>query len=590
MKIVIYWDKRDLKELVYNIILLKNLRKEIYVFLNGYEDINKLKKLKEKYNVTFLVSRSRINKLKVIKIIKERIDDDVLFIEGRINFSIRELKREFKKDFVTFGYKSKILKRVRLNLIDRVFFFKKDINNKKLIAKYLNVISPDIEIDFFFSKEFLQDIFRNIKKLLKKSAFFLSKTLEKKIVKDLIDQKIGVFLLKFFTFLLVVFLSRYFPTDLYGRYVNFLNLTLGISFLISLGIPDIAFKFFSKNPEKKSEYITSFLVIYILSSLFILLLLLILRDVIKKIFFTENILIVFLIILTSLFITIRYTLPSIFISNLDFNTPKKFDILEGLLKLFFVSILSIILYSKGSLIGLFLCFFTLSIIEALVLLKKYPSFLKFKLNINRIKEVLKETISINYANLFFSFYSQIRFNLISITLGASTLAFYYNSLNLSVTILSFISIYSVILPRIAKWEIKKIKENSISILIIQLLINLPIALILWIFSKNVLTFVYGEIYSEAAFLFKLSLLLYLISPLSIYYNILWINSKLKEVSTINLISVFSLILSDIVLISLYGAVGAMISIILFELIRNALSYIYFKSIYNYDNKPTRSVY
>jgi len=580
MKIVIYWDREDLKELIYNITLLKGLKKDIYVFLNGYGDINKLRDLKKKYGLTFLVSREKISKIKAIKIIKEKVGDDVLFIEGRINFNIRELKKEFNKGFVSFGYRSKVLRKIRLNLINRIFFFKRDIEDRELIRKYLSTIIPDVELDFFFSKAFLKDLIINLKRILRKAIYFLNKTLKKKVIKDLINQKIGIISLKIFTFLLTILLSRYFPPDVYGRYLNFLSLSLGISSLISLGIPDIAFKFFSKNPEKGSEYFTSFIVIYLILSIFIFIILLFFENLIENLFFIDSTLAALLIVLTSLFISIRYTLPSIFISNLDFSTPKNFDILEGLLKLLLVFSLSIFFYLNGSLIGLLLSFLILSIIEAFTVLKKFPSSLNFKLNIERIREVLKETFSINYANLFYNFYNQIRFSLISITLGTSMLAFYYNSLNLSATILSFISIYSVILPRIAKWDIYKIKENSLTILILQLLINLPIALILWIFSEDILVFIYGESYSEASLLFKLSILLYLISPLSIYYGILWINSKLREVSIINLISLLSLVLFDIILIKSFGIAGAMVSIVVFELVKNISSYIYFKRIYN----------
>jgi len=536
--------------------------------------------LKKKYNLTFLVSKERINKIKAIKIIKEKIKDDVLFIDGKINFNIRELKKEFDRDFVSFGYRSKILRKFKLNLIDRIFFFRKDIDDKELVIKYLNTITPDIEINFFPDKAFLKDIIKNIKRLLKRVVYFLNKTLRRKITRDLINQKIGAISLKLFTFILTIFLSRYFLPDTYGRYLNFLSLSLGISYLISLGIPDIAFKFFSRNPGKESEYFTSFIIIYFLLSLLIFLVLLFFGSILEGLFFMDSTLVALSIVLTSLFIAIRYTLPSIFISNLDFNTPKNFDILEGLLKLLLVFFLSIFFYLNGSLLGLFLSFLILSIIEVFAILKKFPSSLKFKLNIERIKEVLKEAFSINYVNIFYNFYSQLRLSLISIVLSTNMLAFYYNSFNLSTTILSFISIYSVILPRIAKWDIEKIKENSSIILLLQLLINMPIALILWFFSEDILTFVYGESYSEASFLFKLSLLLYLISPLSIYYSILWINSKLREVSIINLIGLLSLIFSDIVLIKSFGIVGAMLSIIVFELVRNVLSYIYFKKIYN----------
>jgi len=591
MKIVIYWDKKDLRELIYNILLLKNLKKDIYVFLNNYSDVDKLKKIKERYNITFLVSKTKISKLKAIKIIKERINDDLLFIDGRINFNIRELKRrEFDKDFITFGYKSRVLRKFRLNLIDRVFFFKRGINNRELIIKYLNITRPDIELDFLFDKAFLKDLINNVKRILRKIIYFLDKILKRKIIRDLINHKIGTTSLRLFTFFLAVFLSRYFLPDTYGEYVNFASLSLGISYLISLGIPNIAFKFFSKNPERGSEYITSFLIIYLFLSFLILLSLFFLKNIVEELFTTQDMLIIFLIILTSFFIAVRSTLPSIFISDLDFNTPRNFDILEGLFKLLFVSILSIFLYLKGSLIGLFLSFFILSIIEALTLLKKYPSYLNLKFSTNRIKEVLKETLSINYTNILYNFYSQIRLNIISITLSASMLAFYYNSYNLSVVLMSFVSIYSVILPRIVRWDIEKIRENSSVVLTLQLLINLPIALILWIFSKDILTLVYGENYSNATFVFRLSLLLYIISPLSIYYNILWIKSKLKEVSIINLISLLSLILSDILLIKRFSIIGAMISMIVFEFVRDISSYIYFRSIYNYDNKLARPVY
>ncbi|RIB35326.1 MAG: hypothetical protein BXU00_02240 [Candidatus Nanoclepta minutus] len=583
MKIVVYWDKEDMKELIYNILLLKNLKKEIYVFLNGIDKIEKIRKIKEKYNVVFIVSKAKISKYRAIKILKEKLSDDILFLEGRINFSIKDLKEGFNKDFVRFGYKSKILSLFRLNGINRVFFFRKDLDMEELIYNIQNRIKSDIDIEYFLDKYVLSDIINNLKKVIRRSINFLKYILRKKIIKDFINQKIGIFSLKIFTFFLTIFLSRFFSPDFYGRYVNFHNLTLAIYSFTSLLIPDIAFKFFSKNPEKLSEYLTSFLIIYISLSIVSFLILFFLKDIIQSIFFTRNIALIFLLTLTSFFISVRYTIPSIFISNLDFKTVKYFDLLEGLLKFILVIFLSIFFYSRGSLVGLFLSFFVLSIIETALLIKKYPNSLNFKFNKEITKEVIKNAVSVNYINLFNSFYSQVRFNIISLLLGAGILALYYNAINVVYIVMSFVSIYPIMFPRIARWEINRIKRDANYILILQLLINLPISLLMFIFSRDILVLLFGEAYSSSSNLLKLSTSLLIISPLSLYYNILWINSRLKEISIINLFSLVSLIILDLVLISKYSAIGAVISIIFFEFVRNALSYIFYRAIYSNDN-------
>lgn len=578
MKIVFYSEGKDLKKIIYNATILKNLKKEVYIFINNFQDSEILKKIKEKIKVNFIVSKKKIKKVEVLKIIKEKFRDDILFIEGNINFNIKKIKNlEFNKNIVRFGYNSKILKLLNLNTLTRIIFFKNNVKISELLKEIEENMEVDINLDYLIEKQFILDILTAFKKLLKNLIKIINKIYEKKIIKDLINEKIGFISLKFFTFLLMIILSRFLAVELYGRYVNFHSLIISFATIISLSIP--TYKFFSEKREERFDYIINSLFLYFLNSLIIFFILVIFKNFFFTVFNTNNILILPAILLTSIFFTTRVLLSHLFFSDLKFDINKYFDILEGALKLILVLFFSIITPTKGAILGIFSTFFILNLIELIFTKKHYPELfkkIKFRIDFTKLKELLKYGILINYSNITLSFYNSFRYSFISYLKGLVEISLYYNALNIVYILSNLLSLYNILLPRILRWSKDEIKKKIKFFFFIQILIYISLALIIIIFSDKIILLLFGEKYIEASKYLKLSSLLLPIFSLSIFHNLLWLKSYLKEISIINLIYLISFILLDILLIPKIGIFGAILSNISSTAFCYILSFIFFK--------------
>ncbi|MEM1895836.1 MAG: oligosaccharide flippase family protein [Nanopusillaceae archaeon] len=578
MKIVFYSEGKDLKKIIYNATILKNLKKDVYIFINNFQDSEILKKIKEKIKVNFIISKKKIKKVEVLKIIKEKFRDDILFIEGNINFNIKKIKNlEFNKNIVRFGYNSKILKLLNLNILTRIIFFKNNVRVSELLKEIEENMEVDINLDYFIEKQFILDILTAFKKLLKNLIKIINKIYEKKIIKDLINEKIGFISLKFFTFLLMIILSRFLAVELYGRYVNFHSLIISFATIISLSIP--TYKFFSEKREERFDYIINSLFLYFLNSLIIFFILVIFKNFFFTVFNTNNILILPAILLTSIFFTTRVLLSHLFFSDLKFDINKYFDILEGALKLILVLFFSIITPAKGAILGIFFTFFILNLIELIFTKKHYPELfkkIKFRINFTKLKELLKYGILINYSNIILSFYNSFRYSFISYLKGLVEISLYYNALNVVYILSNLLSLYNILLPRILRWSKDEIKKKIKFFFFIQILIYISLALIIIIFSDKIILLLFGEKYIEASKYLKLSSLLLPIFSLSIFHNLLWLKSYLKEISIINLIYLISFILLDILLIPKIGIFGAILSNISSTAFCYILSFIFFK--------------
>ncbi|MEM0379458.1 MAG: oligosaccharide flippase family protein [Nanopusillaceae archaeon] len=578
MKIVFYSEGKDLKKILYNATILKNLKKDVYIFINNFQDSEILKRIKEKTKINFIISKKKIKKEEALEIIRERLEDDILFIEGNINFNIKKIKNlEFKKDIIRFGYNSKILKLLNLNILTRIFFFKNNVKISELLKEIEENMEVDINLDYFIEKQFILDTLTAFKKLLKNLIKIINKIYEKRIIKDLINEKIGFILLKFFTFLLMIILSRVLTIELYGRYVNFHSIIISFATVISLSIP--TYKFFSEKKEERFDYIINSLFLYFLNSLIVFFILIIFKDFFFTIFNTNNILLIPTILLTSIFFTIRVLLAHLFFSDLKFDINKYFDILEGALKLVLVLFFSIITPTKGAILGIFFAFFILDLIELIFTKKHYSELfrkIKFKIDFKKLKELFKYGILVNYSNIILSFYNSFRYSFISYLKGLVEISLYFNALNIIYLLSNLLSVYNILLPRILRWSKDEIKKKIKFFFFIQILIYISLALIIIIFSDKIILLLFGEKYLKASLYLKLSSLLLPILSLSIYYNLLWLKSYLREISIINLIYLISFVLLDILLIPKIGIFGAILSNISSTVFCYISSFIFFK--------------
>ncbi len=405
---------------------------------------------------------------------------------------------------------------------------------------------------------------------------------KKKIFWDFINEKLGNFFFKFFSFILTVLLARILGPQNYGVYTILLALSLLIASFGDLGIPIAIVRYLaSLEKNKQIVYFKIFLKLLILSSVFILMLYFVLWKPLSLIFLKkeEPLLMFFSFTLSILFI-FNSSFRSIFTAFKRFDVTRNLSFLEGLLKLVFITFLAYILGVLGSILG-FNFAYLLLILISFYLIKKYFSFLFDKISSNNInkKELLKYLFFVDLLTAGRSLYGWLDSLIIASLLDPKSVSLYRVSNALVNTILLFTGIQGVLAPRIAKWDINFIKKQLPKFIFFNLLISVPIFILFNIFSKEIILVVYSKEYLRALPLIKT--LSYIIILNSFAFPTLIFNMKGKSEysSLIIFISAIVNAIADYILILKFGLMGAVYATLFAWTVSLIAGYILLKFLY-----------
>lgn len=400
----------------------------------------------------------------------------------------------------------------------------------------------------------------------------------KKIFYDILNEKVGVFTLKIFSFFLTLFLARYLGPKGYGIYTISLSIAFLLSGILDLGIPVAILRYFPNIKDKeKRDYLFSFLLkLQIIVNVISIILLFFLVRKFAEIFFKDPRyqVFAFISIILSFLITIKKTFVSVFQSYRKFDIIRNINIFEGSSKLFFIILLSILLGVLGSVIGFTLSYLFLIFI-LLLYLRKFNISFKSGFISNKL-EIFKYLLLVNLSTISKSAYQWVNSIIISILLNFWAVGLYRAADSLIGVLIMFSGLHSIFAPRISKWDIPTIKKNLPKIFLLNLLISIPFLVFLFIFGKEVLAILFGEEYVEAFELLKILSFLIILGSISYFILIFDLKGKPEySMLTMSIRIISNVILSYLLIMNL-GFIGVAWAIIISWIISLIFAYILFE--------------
>lgn len=358
-------------------------------------------------------------------------------------------------------------------------------------------------------------------------------------------------------------LSRFLPKDQYGNYRQLLMVTQIISSLLILGLPSGTIYFLSNKVIKEKQRImmnifafkgllvtTIVILIYPLSLLF--------DELFKTSFYTENIVIILLILIGTIFVS---DIENFLIVEKQTNLLIKYVLINN--SIYFILLLFGIL-NKSNLIYFLWILSVKYIISSL----NYMYILRFKTKY-RIRK-----ININYKEIKKIFYFILPLGLTSMVGILSTnidkimIGYYFNSDDFAIISnaayeLPFISllgtsVFSVMIPILKKrYDEKRYDEvakiwyetgKNMSLLMV------PLGIVMLIFSKEIMIVLYSEKYIDGSNIFGIYQLRN-IFRIFLYGTIFIVLGETKKILVNTFISGIVNIILNIIFIKLFGLIG-----------------------------------
>jgi O-antigen/teichoic acid export membrane protein len=382
--------------------------------------------------------------------------------------------------------------------------------------------------------------------------------------------KIIVYLLSIITITLV---PRYLGVEGYGQ-LNFALSFVGLFVILGdLGLNTLSLRELSKNNSLIQKYFSKLFPLKVFLSLVFTLIMGIIILLINKSLIVKQI----------LFLTIIIMVISIF-SNFYltfFQAKQKLQyrsIFEVLNKLFYVLFIFLFIYLNKGVIGITLANILMNIFGLVFLFFSLFKYVKFKINLD-IKFIKKQVIrafpfalGIVFTNLYFHF-DKI---LISFMIDEYAVGLYAIGYTLYVFLFNVLSIFSVtFFPVISIYSFKeKLKSIINKYLYIILLFSTPLALGGIFLAKELIILIFGSVYVPGVVAFRVILVFFLVASInSVLTAILYNHNLEKFVLKYRIIATITNILLNLIIIPIFGIIGAALTTVFSEYIILIGSYI-----------------
>lgn len=366
------------------------------------------------------------------------------------------------------------------------------------------------------------------------------------------------------TIFVSAFVARYLGPEQLGLKNYVISFVTLFSVLSTLGLDAIVVRNIVNNPDKKSEYLGSTIVLRFIGSFLLIILslggVMLLRpdDTLVHIF-------VVIVAMTHFFKSFE-TIDLWFQSQVK----SKYTVQARFIAFFTVSVLNIVLVlTQQPLIAFVLMFLLNSIIASIFLVIFYQkktvlSILKWKARINTMKELLKDSWPLILSGLAVTLYMRIDQILIGNMIGDAELGIYSVAVKLSESWLFLpMVITASVFPAILK---AKRKSNNLYLDRVQKLYDaftwftIPIAIVVTILSPIIIELLFGIEYIEASPILSILIFTGTFSFLGVASSKYLIAENLMNLSFLRtLVGLIVNVLLNILLIPRYGITGSAIA-------------------------------
>ena len=381
---------------------------------------------------------------------------------------------------------------------------------------------------------------------------------------------------KALNFIVLIYLARYLGANDFGKYSFVIAYLFFFSVLALLGINKIVVREISKDKTIQERIIGNALSLRLLLSIAAIILSLIIINLLNYPFDTK--ILVYITSLTLLLLSIRATYASIFEACLRMEYSALTNFIEAIVSL--ILILSII-FLKGDLIHVMAALVIASLSNLLVTFFFSQRFVKpkFEFNLGYVKKIFGASIHVGLTTVFRSIYHRIDVLMLSLMKTYAAVG-YYSAAYTLIAALDIIprAITISIFPVLSRYSVSSRDSLEMSYeksFRLMLMIALPIAVMIAIFSKDIILLIYGSEFLPASL--ALSALIW--SVIFLFMNALFANliiSMGKERMTAYTTGIMALvnIVLNFLLIPQYSYIGASIATVFTEALGAAIFFYY----------------
>ena len=360
------------------------------------------------------------------------------------------------------------------------------------------------------------------------------------------------------TFLFLVYFARVFGISIFGQYALAMSLGGFLSILVSLGLNTLVIREISKDKNNDARYIGNMLatqcVLAILCwgliGIFILL----------SNFDNDAGLIILIIGTYQVLYKLTELIHSRFKAHEDMEYSALLEIYHKIVILIFGSLCIILV--KDPVITLLVypvSAASMFLIGIIISNHKYGN-PGFKINFSFIRELLSKAMPFLILTILVQFYDRIGIILLTTFQGDEATGIYAASDRFLIAIISGIGLFgSALFPVMSKFahesrqKLTVTYERSVRIIMVTVL---PTSTFLYLFSDQIILFVYGEAFSESASIFRI--LSWAILPIGlcvILANLLVAIDQQKNIAKTELLIFSGFLIACIILIPLYSYTG-----------------------------------
>lgn len=373
---------------------------------------------------------------------------------------------------------------------------------------------------------------------------------------------------KLIMFFVTIWIVRYLGPSLFGKYNVAISLVSVFTIFSDLGVGFVMTRDIAKNKNVSSEYLSNTFGIRIFTTIFIILISLIASIFIHD---SELVIIFLLAIIHNSILQFQGLINNVLVAHEKMEyifVVKIFYYLGLLLSTFIVVNFKINL----SILLILYCLVTVfSIFIALIILSKLKIQIKISFNFLFWKKIIIQSLPIFGFIACSQIYSNVDTLLIRNFYNNESVGLYQSAYKILFAFQSINIINSVLFPRITSL-IHNDKPDSLNkitnwVVIFSLLIIVPTAIIISIFSSQIISLIYGHQYNNASTI--LTLLIW--SGVFNYFrvmstNFLMAKEKQNKIFFAMLIGLIVNIILNVTLLPKYGVIFAAINLVLTEAI------------------------
>ncbi len=399
--------------------------------------------------------------------------------------------------------------------------------------------------------------------------------MRKKIIKDMGILFSGNFISKIIAFLLSIIIARYLGDSLFGIFSFAIAFTSIFGLISDFGMKVLIRREIARDTKTSNKYFIDASVAKILLSSISLTIIFILVKLLNYSFQKE--IAIYMAALCTIVLSFTENIKGIFQAHSRMGYGAYLAIARNIIRFILTYSLLVKGYSLLTVLIVMLIVRLLELIASYLILHFKIEKIKLDINFERSKKLMLRALPFGFSSLFILIYYQIDIIMLSFMVGDQVVGWYSAAYNLIAGLLFIPLAFTTAITPLASQLFLKSRDRMKSLCLNSLkymaMVSFPIAIVVFILADKIISLIYGAKYVSSGL--ALAILIWSIIPTFVHYvlGLFVVSTNNERQGMINTGSCAILnVILNLILIPLYGLVGAAIATIFTELFLVTMNY------------------